>query len=218
MLPLMTEHNLFQEVKEDLERQKLEALWKQYGAWVALLALGIVLATASSTIYRSWKTEHDQRLTTELLAAGKTDSEPAKNMAALLKFADENEQTGHAAFALLRAGALAADQNDKAKAVEFFDKVANDDKADPAFRQLGSLLSVEAQLDSGDVVALTLRLQPLTEERAPWRYSALEDQAYLALRAGDVAKARQIFTDLSQDARAPQKIAARATDILRSLN
>ncbi|MGB9152396.1 MAG: tetratricopeptide repeat protein [Alphaproteobacteria bacterium] len=214
----MTEHNLFAEVQADLERQKLEALWKKYGIWVVVVALGIVLATAGSTAYRSWNTERNERLTSGLMDASKSDTDAAKGIELLQKFADENPGTHQGDFALLRAGALAVDQNDKIKAIGFFDAVAQDSKADPAFRQLGDLLSVQTQMDNGDPTMLSARLQPLTEELAPWRFSALEAQGYLALRAGDKAKARQIFADLSQDARAPQSIGARATDILRSLN
>jgi hypothetical protein len=214
----MTENNLFQEVQEDLERQKLEALWKKYGFWVVVAALGIVVATASSTAYRSWHADHEQRLTAELLSASKSTADAATNIDSLQKFAADNAGSGQADLALLRAGALAADKDDKAAAVKAFDQVASDTKADPAFRQLGTLLSVRAQLDNGDPAALSARLQPLTAEDAAWRFSALEDQAYLALRAGDKDKAKQIFTDLSQDARVPEGIAARATDILRSLD
>jgi hypothetical protein len=214
----MTEHNLFDEVQADLERQKLEALWKKYGIWIAVAALGIVLATAGSTAYRSWRVDRDQKLTSGLLDVSKTDADVAKGIDGLQKFADQNAGTVHADMALIRAGMLAVDKGDKVKAAGFFDKVANDAKADPAFRQLGELLSVQVQMDSGDAAALTARLQPLTEEREPWRYSALEAQGYLALRTHDTAKARQIFAELSQDARAPQSIAARAADILRSLN
>jgi len=218
MFPSMTEHNLFDEVKEDLERQRLEALWKQYGLWVVILALGIVLATASSTAYHSWQANQNQKLTSELLAVSKTSADTSKNIEALQKFADSNAASNQAAFALLHAGALAADENDKAKAATLFDQVAADTKIDPAFRQLGDLLSVQAQLDSADPATLSARLQPLTEEHATWRYSALEAEGYLALKSGDKDKAKQIFTTLSQDARAPQSIGARASDILRSLN
>jgi hypothetical protein len=182
------------------------------------VALGVVLATASSTAYRSWNMARNQRLTSGFFDASKPNADIAKSIDSLQKFAEENTGVHQADFALLRAGALAVDQNDKVKAAGFFDQVANNDKADPAFRQLGELLSIQVQLDGGNPTALAARLQPLTEERAPWRYSALEAQGYLALRAGDNAKARQIFSDLSQDARAPQSIGARATDILRSLN
>ena len=64
---IMTENNLFQEVQEDLQRQRWENLWKQYGVWIGIAALVIVMATAGSTYYRSWKVERDQRLTSGLL-------------------------------------------------------------------------------------------------------------------------------------------------------
>jgi hypothetical protein len=214
----MTEPNLFQEVQEDLERQKLEAMWKQYAGWIVAAALAVVLATAGSTAYRSWHAERQQKLTSELLTATKSDPDAVKNMAALQKFADDNAGTTYAAFALLRAGALAAEQNDKAKAAQYFDAATNDTKADPAFRQLGDLLSVQVQMDGGDPATLSARLDPLTVEHGAWRFSALEQQGYLALRMGDKDKARKIFTDLSQDVSAPQSIVARAADIAHSLN
>jgi hypothetical protein len=214
----MTEQNLFQEIQEDLDRQKLEALWKKYGFWIIVAALGLVLSTASSTAYQSWRAGHDMRLTSELLSASRLLPDASKNIEALQKFAEENKKEGHASWALLRAGALALNRGDIPGAIQFFDKVAADVHADPAFRQLGALLSVQAQMDDGKAAELSVRLQPLAAEGAPWQFSAQEAQAYLALRAGEKAKARQIFTDLSQDSRAPRSISARASDILRTLN
>ncbi len=214
----MTNQNLFQEVEEDLERQKLEALWKKYGFWVVLAAVGVVLSTASSTAYRSWKADRDMRLTSAFLSAARPLPDTSKNIEALQTFANENTKEGHASLALLRAGALALRRDDRPKAIEFFDKVAEDAHADPAIQQLGVLLSVQAQLDSGAPADLSSRLQPLTGNGAAWRFSAREAQAYLALRQKDVSKARQLFTDLSQDAEAPRSIAARAADILHTLN
>jgi hypothetical protein len=214
----MTEHNLFQEVQEDLERQKLEALWQKYGLWIIVLALGLVVSTASSTAYRSWKADHDQKLTSALLSATQDSLDPAKSIDLLQKFAEENAKERLASFALFREGVLALDRDDKAKAIEAFDKVAADTHAEAAFRQMGTLLSVRVQLDSGDPADLSARLQPLTEARAAWSFSAREALAYLALRTGDKGKAKQIFTELSQDARAPQSIRMRATDILRTLD
>lgn len=211
----MTQNNLFQEVEEDLDRQRLEALWKKYGFWIITLAVGIVIWTASSTAYRSWRADRAQQATAAFLAA--TSADTAKSMESLQGFAENYQGTDLGSLALLRAGALSAER-DKENAIKIFDKVAADPKADMVFRQLGDLLFVQVQLDSGDAAALAKRLQPLTAEGMPWRYSALEKEALLALRMGDKAKATQLFTDLSQDVRAPQSISARATDMLRILN
>jgi len=215
---VMTEHNIFQEVQEDLERQRIEALWKRYGSLIMTLALVIVLGTAGASAYRSWHAQHNQKLTDAYLEAAKQDSNPDKAIPLLEQFADSNPGSNQADFALLHAGALSSSKSDTAKAVLFYDAVAHDPTAEPAFRQLGDLLSVQAQMDTGDVAALSARLDPLTSEDGVWRYSALEDQAYLALKAGNKDKALKIFTTLSQDTRVPPGINARATDLMHSLN
>ena len=116
----MTENNLFQEVQEDLERQKLEAMWKQYGGWVVAFALAIVLVTAGMTAYRSWKAEADQRVTSGLLAASEPGRMSPKTSPRCKPSPTKNPGTNQSAFALLKAGAIAADQNDKTKAAQLF--------------------------------------------------------------------------------------------------
>jgi len=211
----MSQPNLFQEVAEDIERQRLEALWKRYSGVVMAAALAIVVGTAAMTAYRSYHAERNQQLTAALIDLSKPES---ADISKLQGFADGNRGTTQASFALLHAAATAWDKGDKAKAVEIYDSIAKDTSVDTAFRQLADLFAVRAQMDVGDAKALSERLNPLTAEDAPWRYSALEIQAYLALRAGDAVKAKQIFTDLSQDARVSPTISARAADMLRSLN
>lgn len=215
---LMTEQNLFQEVQEDLERQKLEALWKKYGFWIIVASLGIVISTASATAYRSWKENNNAKLTSALLSAEHASANVSDNIAALQKYAEENTEETHALFALFRAGALALDRNETTEAIKYFEKAAQNTDANPVFSQLGVLLSVLAQLDSGSPAELALRLQPLTLKGSPWRFSAQEALAYLALREGDITKAKQLFSSLAQDSLAPKSISSRATDILRTLN
>ena len=60
----MTEQNpLFQEIDEDLERQRMEALWKRYGSLVIAGAIAVVIGTAGMTAWNSWKTEKQQKAT-----------------------------------------------------------------------------------------------------------------------------------------------------------
>ncbi|MDD4615620.1 MAG: tetratricopeptide repeat protein [Alphaproteobacteria bacterium] len=214
----MTEHNFLQEVQEDFERKKLEALWGKYGFWIILAAVGIVVSTASSTAYRSWKLDRNRDLTQKLLTANREQPEISKNIDLFEKFADEHKGASQTALAYLRAGSLALNQKDNAKAIAYFNKLSSDEKTDPIFRDLATLLSVQAQMDVGKPTELFERLKPVAADSSAFRYSALEAQGYLSLRAGDKAAAQTIFTRLSQDAQAPKSLAARATDVLRALN
>ena len=197
----------------------MEALWKRYGGWVIAAAVVVVLATATYTAYSSWRTGQNQKSTAaliDILADPSTDN--GKQIEALENFAQKNHGETQAVFAQLHAAAIAAKNNDSQKAVSIYDAIAADNSADPAFRQLADLYAVQAQMDSGDPVALQKRLQPLLADNAPWRYAAMEDSAFLALRAGDKPKAKQLFTELSQDAGAPQGIGNRAADMARFIN
>lgn len=214
----MTHHNIFQEIDEDLERQKWEELWKRHGPLIITFAIGIVLATALLNGWHSYRASQEQKASSALagiLSDQKINEE--KKIEELQDFAQKNKGETQATFAQLHAADLAAKAGDKAKAVSIYDAVAGNSQTDPAFRQLADLMAVETGMDSGDPVVLQKRLQPLLADNAPWRYTAMEYDAFLALRAGDKAKAKQLFAELSQDAGAPQTLAARAADMLRYL-
>ena len=213
----MTDHNLFQEVDDDLDRQKMEALWRRYGPWLVAGALVIILATAGITSWRSWQLSKNQEATAGLIkAAGKTSTEPGEVIAGMEDFALKNPGTSQAALAQIDAAGLAAKAGNTERAAQLYDEVAKDPKADIALRQLADLYSVRAQMDTGDAAVLKTRLQPLQD--GPWHYTAVELQGYLALKTGDKATAKKIFADLSQDASAPRTLSARAGDMLRFIS
>ena len=68
--------------------------------------------------------------------------------------------------------------------------------------------------DDPRLSALSERLEPLTEEDNPWRFSARELDAFIAVKSGDTDRAREIFTQLGDDQLAPQALRGRATEML----
>jgi len=215
----MTDHNLFQEVEDDLERQRFEALAKRYGPWVVAAALIIIVATAGITSWRSWQLSKNQEATAGLIhATAQPGSDSGQLMAAEESFALKNPGTSQAALAEIDAAGLAAKAGNNDRAVQLYDEVAKDQKVDPALRQLADLFSVRTQMDSAAPAALKKRLEPLQDEKAPWHFLAREYQGYLALKLGDKAEARKIFTDLAQNAEAPRTLSARAADMLRFIS
>ena len=216
----MTETSLFQEVAEDLERQRLEELWKRYGKFVVAGAVAALLGAAIFSGWQSWRTEHHQRTTGALIEIlRQEDTTSGKEIAALEDFAAHNPHENQAMIALLRAAAIAAQQDNTEKARDLYGRIeAFPDSGDSRpFIQFATLMDVRSQMETGDAAKLQDRMTPLTQADAPWRFTARETQGYLALRAGDKAKAQKIFTDLSQDANAPQSLSERAADLARYL-
>lgn len=215
----MTEHNIFQEIDEDLQRQKLEALWKRYGIFVIALAIAIVLATAGINAWQNWHRDRAQTATAALVDLLNTDStNQNQQIENLNHFADTNSLLTQATLARLNAAALALQSGKQEEAIKIYETISNDVHADTALRQLAELRSIEIQLSTGDIELLLKRLEPLADENAPWHFTAQEYQGYLALRAGDKVKARRLFMSLSQNARAPHTMSQRANDILHSIS
>lgn len=215
----MTEHNIFQEIEEDLERQKYADLWKRHGSSVMTVAFAIVLGTAAVSWWNSWHAHKNQTATASFLnVMEQSDTDPGRQMGSLEAFALKGRGSAHAVIAQLAAAGIASKAGNAERAAQLYDHVAKDSQADPAFRQFADLMSVRAQMDTGDPAVLEKRLEPLLANNAPWRYTAMEHKGYLALRTGDKARAREIFSQLSQDPGAPQSLSVRAGDVLHFIS
>ncbi|HUY69305.1 MAG TPA: tetratricopeptide repeat protein [Alphaproteobacteria bacterium] len=211
-------HNFLQEIEEDLERQKLEELWRRYGPYIVFFVLLVVVATAGFTGWHTYRSNREQKASAALIdILSQPGIKPAAQIAALQDFAKNNSGETQAVLARFYAASLAVKSGDAKNAAAMYDAIAADRGVDSAFRQLADLLSVQTQMDSGNPALLEKRLQPLLAGNAPWRASAIEDTAFLALRAGDKAKARALFRQLLQGVGAPPDMAARAQDMLRYL-
>ena len=205
--------DIFREIDEDLRRDRMERLFKRYGGIVLAGALALVAGTGGYTAWRSWKQNQHQQETADLVAAiSQTGQGADKGVEALAAFAGKADP-GMAALAQLNAAAVLAREGKTADAVSIYDKIAGNGGVGAVYRDLATLLSVMHQLGSGDPGQLQARLQPLSADTSPWRFSAREMTAVLAARAGDKEKARTLFQQLADDSQAPAGVRSRASDL-----
>jgi len=211
--------DIIREVDEELRREDWEKVWKKYGKFVIAGAVGIVLATAAVVGWREF--DQSRRMAQGDRFAGAvarvenaaSPQEAADIMAALTVEAS----AGYATLARFREAKYRADAGNRAAAVALYDTLASDTAVEPMLRDLATLYSARMQISGGDPAALTARLAPLTVNANPWRYSALELTAVLALATGDTEAARQIYAPLADDLNTPESLRARAAEMLRAL-
>lgn len=210
--------DIFQEVDEELRRDKAGEIWARYGRYIVAAAVFVVVATAS---YVGWKEYRLQQQTAygERFAVALSliqEKKPADALEALGSLA-EDASTGYATLARFRAAAVKAGEGDRDGAAAIYDAIAKDGSIDPLYAKLADLYYVMATLETGRPDALAGRLEPLLAADGPWRFSAREMVALVALRAGDTAKARENYTALADDPKTPGGIRARAAEMLRAL-
>jgi len=211
--------DIIREVDEELRREDWEKVWKKYGKFVIASAVAVVLATAAVVGWREY--DKSRRIAegarfAEAVTRAEKAASPAE-AADIMAAAATGTGEGYATLARFREAKLRADAGDRAKAVANYDDIAADTAVEPMLRDLATLYSVRMQMADGDAAALKARLEPLMAADNPWRYSARELTAIIALASGDAAEARRIYAPLADDLQAPESLRARAAEMLRAL-
>ncbi|CAO3400750.1 tetratricopeptide repeat protein [Azospirillum sp. 11R-A] len=205
--------DIFREVDEDLRRDRAEHLFKKYGGAMIAAAVLVVAGTGGYSFWRHWQAQKKQEQTAALVTAiSQSGQGPEKGVDALAAFAGSADPS-LAAIAQFNAAALMIRQGKGSDAATVYDGIAGNASVPAQYRDLATLMGVMQRADSGDPAQLTAKLQPLTADTSPWRFSARELTAMLAARAGDTEKARTLYKQLADDQQAPSGVRGRAADL-----
>lgn len=209
--------DIFDEVAEDLRRERAAKAWKRSAPYVIAVAVLIVAGVAG---FRGWEwytakraAESGDRFAQALALAedGKADEAQAA-----LQAVAADAPWGYATLAKFRAAAELAKQ-DSAKGVAAFDALAADGALTQDLRDLARLRAGLIEIERADFAAVKQRLEPLAQAGLPWRHQAREGLAFSALGAGDTAEART-WADLAlADAQVPPGTRSRVQIIIELL-
>ena len=210
--------DIFDEVDEEIRQERAARLWRQYGSWLIAAALAVVIAVGGYRYWQYYQANQRSAAAAEYASAlaglggEKADQEAAVKALEVIAVGKGT----YSILAQLRAAAAKLQNDDTAGALALYNAIAESLTSPKELRDLAVLLAVSADIDTGDRADLMARLAPLAAAGSPWRPMAMEMQAALALRAGDIIQARTLVTKLSDDATTPTHMRARATELLRA--
>ena len=205
--------DIFKEVDEDLKRDQALELWRKYGRYIIAFAAAVVLGTAGVVAwnnYREHRREADGNTFAQafqLVGRGDAAGTPAMTDIA-------GHDGAYRILAQLQLAALKQNGGDKAGAIAIYDQIAGDGDAEQPFRDLATLLSALASVDTGDAAAIDKKLQPLLAATSAFRPSAMEIEGLLQLKAGNYVAAHKTYQQIADDVTAPPSLRQRATQIL----
>ena len=217
--------DIFDEIGDELRAERARKLLARYGWVLVVLAVAVVAAAGALQWRRDQQRRQDEAAGGAFLAAMAESTSPAPGGAAAPARKEAEDAFEHLAttapesyrtLARLRLAALQAG-SDPAAALQAWDAVAHDDRADPVLRGLATLLWAGHQIDAGDPATVEARLRPLADGAGPWRPMAQEKLAWLDLRTGKDDDARGLLRTLAADPLAPQGVRARAGGLLAQL-
>lgn len=210
--------DIFDELNEDIRAEKASALVRRYGGLAAGLFLLVLAGVGGWQGWRWYEERQSARAAMPFLAAmTAADALPPGPSPAPTAAADAfaavaaTAPDGYRTLARLREAGLRS-QGDAPAAATLYDAVAADPSADPALRDLATLLWAQRQVDAGDAAAAAVRLRPL--EAGPWRALAQETEVLLDLRRDDRDAALALLRTLANDPSAGAGVRERAGKLL----
>jgi hypothetical protein len=193
--------DIFSEIDDELQRERLARFWRRFGPLVVLAAIFVVLGVAGWRFYEWRSMQKASEFGLQFESALKIAGEEGKSAQAEKAFADiaSSATAGYATLARFRA-ASEESAVDKAKAVQAFDALAADAKVDPELRDLAKLRAAMLVLDTGTPEEVSKRMEPLAKSASVWRNSARELLALAAWKAGNVEETQRWASELVGDA------------------
>jgi hypothetical protein len=216
----LSQDSLLREIDEDIRRERYAKLWKRWGGFVIA---GAVLLVAVVAGYQGWQYWTQQRREAAAAEFGRAmqlaeRDRPAAEQALGAIAADG--PPGYAMLAGFEQAALLVRSGDREGARAAYQNLQKS-TGDAVYRDLATLLEAMVALQGEalplDADAVRSRLQPLTAERNPWRFSARELTALIDWRGGDRAGARSQLSAMAADAAAPADVRTRAQQVLAQL-
>lgn len=209
---------LLREVEEELRRERLEKIWKEYGTYIVAAAAAIVFGVLG---FKYWESQR--------LAAAQDSGAHYEEAMRLVNDKKEGSAEkefekiaadgagGYRALAQLQLAGSQAKQGKKAEAVASYEALANDGSADATLRDFARLQAAGLRIGEADFTEIENRLTPLMGDASPWRYSARELLGLAAFKAGKSNDARTILTPLFVDQSTPQSITERAQIVMAEI-
>jgi hypothetical protein len=176
---------LFDEVDEEVRRERLKKLWDEYSIYIIAGALLIIAAVGG---WRGYQYLEAKKAFNDLAAKA---------------------PSGYRTLARLRAAAEVASR-DPQGAAKLYDDIAADRSVGTTERDLARVRAAGLLLESTNYPSMVQRLEPATAPGATFRHTARELLALSAWRANDTAAARQWLDLIANDGETPPSLRSRA--------
>lgn len=208
--------DIFNEVDEEVRRDKAVAFFNQHGTKFIVAAVAIVAGVAG------WRFYQDNLFQQRAAMGARFESALVEANSAkvdgLTALAEDKAGGTYPALAKFRlASELARTAKDEAgakNAASAFDALSTDSSLPAEWRELAKLRAAYALLNVAPYEEIEKRLLPLSEGKAAFRHSAREGIAIAAFKGGKSDKALDALQAIILDADAPAGLRQRAEVLL----
>ncbi len=195
----MSEDTLIREVDEELRRDRMRNIWRQFGPLVIAAAVLVVVGVAGYEGWTWWQKTQSDKSSDQFYAASELAS--GKDLAAAQKALDDviaQGSGGYPTLARFREAALLS-QNGKAdEAIAAYDAISTAE-SNTHLREMALVLAANLLIDKGDPAAVEQRVLGLIQPQNPLRNAARETLGLTQYKAGQLDAALASFQAIIDD-------------------
>jgi|DEB0MinimDraft_10_1074344.scaffolds.fasta_scaffold122814_2 hypothetical protein len=211
--------DIFQEVEQELRRDRLQSLWDRYGILLISGAIGLVLIVASVEIYQAWRTARNEASSARYMALLEQTQEAseADRAAAFETFITE-EQGGYRVLAQFQLAADQAEKGDWEAAARGYEAIAANGQLPIAVRDYANLQAATVSLSHVAVEDIEARLKRMLTSSSGLQGAAREVMGLAYLVADQPIMARDILQRHLDETASTPPMRVRAEVLLNEAN
>lgn len=206
----MSESAAFHEVDEAVRKDELKEWWGRWGTWIVTAAVVVVVAVAGLVGWRQY--DASERAAASVAYSAALAQIPQDQAAARAAFEKQAKDAPEPYRSL--AAMIAAQLREPLDAQVSALLAAAPTLSATELADLATVIAAFKGVDSPRAEELLAKLEPLAGPDRPFRLSVRELQGIVAVRKGDLKRARELWTEISKDPQAPQGTAQRASAML----
>lgn len=206
----MSDSAAFHEIDEAVRKDEMKEWWSRYGTLIVVVAVGLVVAVTAFVGWRQYdQAQRAAASATYSAALAQIATDPAAARTELEKQA-ANAVQPYRSLAALTAAQLRATLEEQVTALA---TVAPSLSASE-LSDLALVIAAFKSIDTAKAEEMVARLEPLAGPDRPFRLSARELQAMLAVRKGDTKRAKELWNEIAKDPAVPQGASQRVSAML----
>ena len=202
--------DIFQEVDEEVRRERLKKLWERYGGYILAACIMVVIGVGAWRGYEWWQAKQAAQSGAAFeQAVMLAESGKHQEAAAAFSKLSADGAGGYRVLARLRAAAELAG-SDRKGAIAAYDAIAADGRGGQVVQDLAAARAGLLLVDTAPYSEILRRLEPAAAPDRAFRHSAREILALSAWKAGDMAATRRWTEMMINDPQTPPGPRSRA--------
>ena len=211
--------DVFQEVDEELREEKYKSIWRKFRYYVIGGLILFILGIAANAFWKDYNLKEINDRSEKFFTAIEMAQEDKVNAITLLeKFANQEERNSeyNALIARFTEAAIRRSEKDFNGALLIYQSL-EDNNISNFYEDYAKLSSVEMLIALNNKQDAKLILDDLISNTSDLKYIAMEYLGYLEIDEGNFSKARNIFTNIADEAASSVNMKNRSREVLSIL-